>query len=186
MRRATLQLTSKPRYFHIAAFLSPAGVANGAGIVASRRAVRMLGTMAISEEKPPSFTVRDRRSFVAPAGAEPPGEVASETPAGAEAPADAARGEPVPDRAASSRGLPPVDFSTFVLSLGSSALVHLGEVEHPQEGNSERDLPMAKHTIDVLSMLEEKTRGNRSEPEQRLIESLLYDLRLRYVAAARS
>ena len=81
--------------------------------------------------------------------------------------------------------MPPVDFHTFVISLGSSALLHLGELEHPETGKPEPDLVLAKHTIDVLAMLREKTRGNLTEPEGSLLESLLYDLRLRFVAASK-
>jgi hypothetical protein len=80
-------------------------------------------------------------------------------------------------------GLPPVDFTTFVLSLGSSALMHLGEGE---PGSSKIDLTMAQHTIDLLSMLQAKTRGNLTGQEEKLLESLLFDLRLRYVTAART
>jgi hypothetical protein len=82
--------------------------------------------------------------------------------------------------------LPPVDFTTFVLSLGSSALMHFGEVD-PQTGvgSGKVDLPLAKHTIDLLSMLQAKTRGNLTGPEAQLLESLLFDLRLRYVSAAK-
>ena len=67
--------------------------------------------------------------------------------------------------------------------LGSSALLHLGELEHPDVGAPQKDLPLAKHTIDILVMLEEKTRGNLTAAEEKLIASLLYDLRLRYVEA---
>ena len=73
-----------------------------------------------------------------------------------------------------------------MLSLGSSALLHLGEIENPNDGVSQKDLPLAKHTIDILAMLEEKTKGNLSTAEEKLIESLLYDLRLRYVEATKS
>jgi hypothetical protein len=82
-------------------------------------------------------------------------------------------------------GLPEVDFHTFVLSLGSSALLHLGELEHPDAGGPHKDLPLAKHTIDILAMLEEKTKGNLTTAEAKLISSLLYDLRLRYVEATK-
>ena len=82
--------------------------------------------------------------------------------------------------------LPAVDFHTFVLSLGSSALLHLGELEHPDVGAPQKDLPLAKHTIDILVMLEEKTRGNLTPAEEKLIGSLLYDLRLRYVEAQKT
>jgi hypothetical protein len=76
-----------------------------------------------------------------------------------------------------------IDFHTFVLSLGSSALLHLGELERPDAGQAVKDLPMAKHTIDILSMLQEKTRGNLTPEEDKLLESLLYDLRLKYLEA---
>jgi hypothetical protein len=86
---------------------------------------------------------------------------------------------------ATAEPLPPVDFATFVLSLGSSALMHLGEVEHPGTGTTEKNLPLAKNSIDLLSMLEAKTRGNLTPPEAQLLENLLFDLRLRYVEATR-
>src|SRR5262245_37529590 len=106
--------------------------------------------MSSAEEKP-GFTVTDRRAFAggeqpASAPSEPaPAPPAAEPPPRAEPPSQAEAG-----RAA--RALPPVDFTTFVLSLGSSALMHLGEVEHPQSGRAEKDLPMAKHTIDLLTL----------------------------------
>lgn len=77
--------------------------------------------------------------------------------------------------------LPEVTFATFVMSLASSALVHLGEVPEPESGRVMENLPVAKHTIDILSMLEEKT-GNCLQPdEKRLMEGLLYELRMKYV-----
>lgn len=76
-----------------------------------------------------------------------------------------------------------VDFGAFLLSLGSSALVHLGELEHPDHSGTSRNLPLAKQTLDILGMLEEKTRGNLTADEHRLLEQLLYELRLKYVAA---
>jgi hypothetical protein len=134
--------------------------------------------MSSSEQKPSGFTVTDRRSFAG--GGEAPASAADAAPASAEggAPAPAGAGKPA-------TAMPPVDFTTFVLSLGSSALMHLGEVENPQGGKAERDLPLAKHTIDLLSMLQAKTKGNLSPPEEKLLESLLFDLRLRYVSAAK-
>ncbi len=77
--------------------------------------------------------------------------------------------------------LPILDFATFVLSLSHSALMHLGEAPHPESDKVDRDLPMAKQTIDLIGMLEEKTRGNLTGEEERLIEQVLYDLRMRYV-----
>lgn len=81
------------------------------------------------------------------------------------------------------RTLPDIDFATFVLSLGSSALLHLGVHDPGETVDVKPDLPLAKQTIDILSMLEEKTRGNRDEAEDRLLKSLLYDLRIKYVDA---
>ncbi len=75
-----------------------------------------------------------------------------------------------------------IDFYTFCLSLGSSALVHLGDAPHPESGEAGGDLVLAKQTIDILGMLQEKTKGNLTEEEARFLESLLLDLRLRYVA----
>ncbi|RMG14027.1 MAG: DUF1844 domain-containing protein [Deltaproteobacteria bacterium] len=79
---------------------------------------------------------------------------------------------------------PPVDFSTFVLSMASSALIHLGETEHPESGERTVNLPLARQTIDMLAMLEKKTAGNLERDEERLLQAVLYDLRLRFVAAA--
>ena len=84
----------------------------------------------------------------------------------------------------SERGsLPEIDFGTFVMSLASSVLVHLGEIAHPDSDKPELNLPIAKQTIDILGMLEDKTRGNLTQEEAQLLTNLLYDLRMKYVAA---
>jgi len=133
--------------------------------------------MASGESKPAGgFKVTDRRSFTDDAN--PRDEAPTAPPAVTNA-AGVTAEAPV-------AAFPPVDFHTFVLSLGSSALLHLGEIENPNDGVSQKDLPLAKHTIDILVMLEEKTKGNLSTAEERLMESLLYDLRLRYVEATKS
>ncbi len=78
--------------------------------------------------------------------------------------------------------LPPVDFTTLVLSLSTSALAAMGLVEDPRLGKpGAPNLPMARQTIDLLAMLEEKTRGNLSGEEERLLSQVLTDLRLRFV-----
>jgi len=79
--------------------------------------------------------------------------------------------------------LPPLDFSTFVLSLGSTCMVNLGRVEGPDDNKSPKDLPAAKQMIDILGILETKTKGNLDDSEARLLSSLLYDLRVQYVDA---
>ncbi len=119
--------------------------------------------MPNGDSKSPGFTVNDRRGSYEDADAQAPCCARSATPA----------------------GLPPVDFHTFILSLGSSALLHLGELEHPEAGATKPDLSLAKHTIDLLAMLQEKTKGNLTPPEDKLIESLLYDLRIRWVEATK-
>jgi hypothetical protein len=81
--------------------------------------------------------------------------------------------------------LPEVSFSTFVLSLNASALVHLGVLENPETGQKQPNLAMGKQTIDILALLEEKTRGNLSADEEGLLKNLLYDLRLIYVREKR-
>lgn len=78
--------------------------------------------------------------------------------------------------------MPEATFSTFIYSLSSSALVHLGEAPDPATGQIQPSLNLAKHTIDILAMLESKTRGNLSAQEQKLLCDLLCQLRLRYVA----
>ena len=81
----------------------------------------------------------------------------------------------------------PIDFYTFVLSLGSSAFVHLGDAPHPETGKPvEPDLLVAKQTIDILAMLREKTRGNLTPEEERFLETLLTDLRIRFVERSRA
>ena len=77
--------------------------------------------------------------------------------------------------------LPEINFSTFVVSLNASALLHLGAIEDPTTGQTNKNLPMAKQTIDILSMLEEKTVGNLNPEETNLLKSILYDLRIIYV-----
>lgn len=79
-----------------------------------------------------------------------------------------------------------VDFSTHVLSLASTALIALGKMPAPDGKQLPLDLETARHLIDVLGMLERKTRGNLDEAEQKLIASLTYDLRVAYVDAERA
>jgi len=131
--------------------------------------------MAGSEKK--GFQVTDRRSFA-------PGE--SKTEGAAAETGDGSHDEAIEaQQHEHAHDLPEVDFGTFLLSLASSALLHLGEIEHPELGKTEKNLPLARHTIEVIGMLGEKTRGNLTPDEQKLIEGLLYDLRLRFVAAAK-
>lgn len=128
----------------------------------------------MSEEEERGFKVADRRRF--DAEGTPRSEADDE-------PND--RGSHADDGLRTPSGeLPAIDFSTFVLSLSTSAMVHLGEAPHP-DGTTQADLLLARQTIDILAMLRDKTAGNLTDDERRLLDELLYDLRLRFVAARR-
>ena len=75
-----------------------------------------------------------------------------------------------------------VDFSTFIMSLTSSAFYHLGDMPDPTTGKKEVNLPAVQQTIDMLTMLREKTKGNLKEDENKLLEQLIYELQVKYVA----
>lgn len=82
------------------------------------------------------------------------------------------------------KSVPTIDFSTFVLSLASTALIHLGVAPDPDSGEPLKPAPeLARETIDLLGMLREKTRGNLTEEEDRLFERILYDLRMQFIAS---
>ncbi|WP_373044055.1 DUF1844 domain-containing protein [Vulgatibacter sp.] len=137
-------------------------------------------------EEDKGFVVSDRRRFheePAPEGTPPPGAASTA--------ADAIRGGPSgPDPEAEPVGAPqpgrPIDFTTFVFSLGSSALMHLGDAPHPETGEVRKELALAKETIDLLALLQQKTKGNLTAEEERFLGALIYDLRLRFIEAARS
>jgi hypothetical protein len=81
---------------------------------------------------------------------------------------------------------PPLSFIQFVLSLASSAAIHFGDLADPQSGEpAEPNLDGASQMIDILALLEEKTRGNLTLDERQVLEQVLYELRLRFVEAQR-
>jgi len=77
--------------------------------------------------------------------------------------------------------LPEINFPTFIISLNASALVNLGVIEDPASGTKVKNLLLAKQTIDILSMLKEKTSGNLTKEEEQILKNILYDLRIIYV-----
>ena len=77
--------------------------------------------------------------------------------------------------------MPEVTFSTFILSMGSSALVQLGEVPDPAKGGKHADKLLAKHSIDVLDMLKIKTKGNLDAQEEQMLDNMLFELKMKYV-----
>ncbi len=76
---------------------------------------------------------------------------------------------------------PPADFSTFMLSLAFTARMHLGLVESPETKKVSSDMAAARHAIDMIDMLKEKTKGNLTPEEQNLLDELLFDLRMTYM-----
>lgn len=87
------------------------------------------------------------------------------------------------DEKAGEKTLPPVDFISFILSLTASAQINMGLVPDPMTHKSERNLEMAKQTIDLLGLLEEKTKGNLTEEEQKVFDEILHHLRLQFLEA---
>jgi hypothetical protein len=134
------------------------------------------------EEK--GFVVRDRRRVsLDETEKTPAGEAAGEAPKGAESPEER-KPEAGPKESGENREhvpFPEVSLATFVFSLSSSALMHLGEIAEPETGQYLVDLPMAKQIIDTLGMLQDKTKGNLDQDEERLLRSILYDLRMKFV-----
>jgi hypothetical protein len=135
--------------------------------------------MKDDNEAPRGFRVTDRRRFSETGETRPDAEAASE-------PAESPRTAPAPPLSADTSELlqaddEPVTFSTFVLGLSTQALLHLGEIPNPVNGAIERDLVAAKQVIDILGILAEKTRNNLETGEKALLDSILYDLRMRYV-----
>lgn len=141
----------------------------------------MAGAGEKGEEK--GFKVEDRRRVspeareAGPTGEEAEaGKIQSQGPAGEDT---AAREKASPD------DVPEISFSTFVIGLSTQALMHLGEIPNPLSGNVESALPVAKQMIDIIAILREKTRGNLDQGEQKLMDDVLYDLRMRYVEAVK-
>jgi hypothetical protein len=77
---------------------------------------------------------------------------------------------------------PPITFSTFVLSLSTSAAMNMGGYQDPVSGYMPKNLELAKQSIDILGILKDKTVGNLDAGEEKLLESALYELRMQYIA----
>lgn len=77
--------------------------------------------------------------------------------------------------------LPRVNFISFVLSLAGAAQIHLGTVPNPHTGKTEKNLQLAKETIDLLDILKEKTKGNLTKDEEDLFDHMLFECRMKYM-----
>ncbi|MEA3280160.1 MAG: DUF1844 domain-containing protein [Thermodesulfobacteriota bacterium] len=131
-------------------------------------------------EEDKGFIIKDRRIFAEENQEKEEKEDKKES--AGEKVKDQARKETAPEEKQEPEiHLPEINFPTFIISLNASALVHLGVIEDPATGKKVKNLPMGKQTIDVLSMLEEKTRGNLSKEEENMLKHILYDLRIIYV-----
>jgi hypothetical protein len=133
------------------------------------------------------FRVTDRRRFTEDSEAQEGTHESEEAGAGAPEPEPAAAASLGPDPGPAGGPSPdePVSFSTFILGLSTQALLHLGDIESPVSGKVERDLGAARHVIDILGILQAKTKNNLEQAEERLLEAVLYDLRMRYVELVR-
>ena len=134
--------------------------------------------MPEEEIKGEGFTIRDKRTF------DSKGEVKEESER-TEKEEGAVKEKQEEQKEESFIPLPKVNFSSFLLSLSSSTLLHLGEIPDPQSGEKKKDLALAKQSVDIISMLKEKTKNNLTEEEEKLLEHLLYDLRMRFVQASK-
>lgn len=157
----------------------------------------MIRRNIMSEEKK-EFTVKDRRAFSkehpdisekeetkksepGEAGEQTPDKQAKEPVAPEEKQLEEEQKDSTEAAPEEEPQLPEINFSTFLLSLNASALVNLGLIEDPATGKKEKMFTMAKQTIDIMGMLEEKTRGNLTTDEESLLKNILYELRLTYV-----
>jgi hypothetical protein len=129
----------------------------------------------MAKEEEQGFVIRDKRGR-------------SDEPAASESGRPAAAASPSPDpshEAGHSREPhPPVTFASFVFSLSTSALMLMGEQLDPRQGKIPVNLPQAKEIIDILSVLETKTKGNLDKEEQAMLTDMLYALRMKYVDVA--
>jgi hypothetical protein len=132
-----------------------------------------MGNDKNNEEKEKGFVVKDKRFSAIKEGEED--SRGKEGKKREEPPKEDAVEEDIP--------LPEINFINFLFSLSTSVLIQLGEIQDPVSEEIAKNLPLAKQTIDLIGMLKEKTKGNLTPDEEKLIENILYDLRIRYVKA---
>jgi hypothetical protein len=131
------------------------------------------------EKEEQSFRVTDKRGIRTDGGEREPAASAKAE--------EKPQNEPPSKKQSKSSGLedpprPSIDFPSYILSYYTQGLVLLGEVPNPYTNKKEEDVEAARHTIDILTMLEEKTQGNLGKEEQQLLEGVLYELRMKFMA----
>jgi Domain of unknown function (DUF1844) len=137
-----------------------------------------------SKQEGKGFTVQDRRRF-SPDTGEARKDAPEESDRATQSPPQSETTAGTATEARQEEPAPEINFSTFVISLSTQALMHLGEIASPLSGKVETDVPVAKQMIDILGMLRDKTRGNLNASEDRLMEDILFDLRMKYVEAVK-
>lgn len=132
--------------------------------------------MGDKQEK--GFVVKDRRFFDETGDVRNAEEIKEDKKATAE---EEKKAQEAQEAAATEDIYPEINFTSFVLSLSTTAMYHFGDFPDPVSGKVEKNLPAAKQTIDILGMLKDKTAGNLDDNEKNLLEGMLFDLRMRYV-----
>ncbi len=139
----------------------------------------------MSEQEKKDFVVRDKRIFAQENQEAKQGEDKEKSPKEESLKDDAKEKKSETSGSAKKCGseahLPKLNFATFIFSLNSSAFVQLGLIEDPATGQKTKNLHLAKQTIDILGMLEEKTCGNLTKEEESMLKHILYDLRVLYI-----
>jgi hypothetical protein len=138
----------------------------------------------MADEQEKGFKVVDKRSFDAD-GSEKADAAEPEAQAQAAPPTEEPEGAATDEAAAGDMPIPEIDFVTFILSIYHSAGCHLGLSPNPETRTCEENLPLAKETIDILGMLQEKTQGNLTGEEERILSEILFNLRMAYVKAVK-
>jgi len=130
-----------------------------------------------NEEEKKSFVFKDKRG-----SSESTPDTQQEKPGDSETKLDdTADSKSDKSTASSKRAMPKIDFPTFIISLSSSAAMNLGGYQDPVSGHIPKNLELAKQSIDILAIIQEKTKGNLSKEEAELLDTSLYELRMRYV-----
>jgi hypothetical protein len=135
----------------------------------------------MAEEEDKGYTVKDRRFLHMSEEEKAKLQEEEQTRKAGAAEEQGPREKAGPAEAEPQVPLPEITFSSFLFSLSTAAFVNLGAVADPATGGTQKNLPLAKQTIDLLGLLREKTRNNLTKEEEDLFDHLLYDLRMRYI-----
>ncbi len=135
-------------------------------------------------ESKEEFKVTDKRRFTTEGGSKDTAET-QEKPETKEPPQEESHEARTETQGSASPPPPPMDFSMFVLSMANTALFQLGFIKDPDAGESKKDLQGARQTIDLIALLEEKTRGNLTDQEAKIIQEALFQLRMAFVDASK-